>query len=210
MPASLSQRLSRNSLSLRTPSHHRTSSTPPLNTLAPQAPAPPPKCPPLKSPPPRPPPLPPRSSRYAPTRKRLGKVLSMRLLTVPSAVGEPAYVSVRQRTSAYVSIRQHIRQRTSAYVSVRQHTSCGSSARGSPITCMHTSAYVSIRQHTSAYVSIRQHTPAYASIRQNTPAYVSIRQHTSAYASIRQHTSAYVMREQREGLACAARCTEVN
>ncbi len=42
-----------------------------------------------------------------------------------------------QKSSAYVSIRQH----TSAYVSIRQHTS----------------AYVSIRQHTSAYVSIRQH-----------------------------------------------------
>ncbi len=61
-----------------------------------------------------------------------------------------------------------------------------------------TSAYVSIRQHTSAYadalvnyVSIRQHTSAYASIRPvNERAdalvnYVSIRQHTSAHASIR-------------------------
>ena len=72
---------------------------------------------------------------------------------------------------------------TSAYVSIRQRTS----------------AYVSIRQHTSAYVSIRQHlrhthhflkhTSAYASICQHTPAYVSICQHTSAYVSIRQHTS---------------------
>jgi hypothetical protein len=32
-----------------------------------------------------------------------------------------------------------------------------------PIHCLHTSAYVSIRQHTSAYVSIRQHTSACAS-----------------------------------------------
>jgi hypothetical protein len=46
---------------------------------------------------------------------------------------------------------------------------------------MHTSAYVSIRQHTSAY---RMH--IYAS-RMHTSAYVSIRQHTSAYVSIRQH-----------------------
>jgi len=68
-----------------------------------------------------------------------------------------AYVSIRQPTSAYVSIRQHrcysavhmprlplhcLRQNTSAYVSIRQHTS----------------TYVSIRQHTSAYVSIRKHT----------------------------------------------------
>ncbi len=56
------------------------------------------------------------------------------------------------------------------------------------------SAYVSIRQHTSAYVSISwgqadaiQHTSAYVSIRQHTTAYV-IRQHTSAYVSIRQHS----------------------
>ncbi len=45
--------------------------------------------------------------------------------------------------------------------------------------CLHTSAYVIIRQHTSAYVSsIRQ---------QHTSAYVSIRQHASACVSIRQH-----------------------
>jgi hypothetical protein len=62
---------------------------------------------------------------------------------------------------------------------------------------MHTSAYVCIRQHTSAYVSvgavalageresIRLHTSAYVSIRQRTSAYVSVRH------SIRQHTSAY-------------------
>jgi hypothetical protein len=60
--------------------------------------------------------------------------------------------------------------------------------------CQHTSAYVSMRQHTSAhcvsaYVSIRQHTSAYVSIRQHTSAHVSIRQHTSAHVSIRQHTS---------------------
>jgi hypothetical protein len=73
--------------------------------------------------------------------------------------------------------------------------------------CQHASAYVSIRQHTSAYVSkghvvargyvvrrvlrIRQHTSAYVSIRQ---AYVSISGRVSlvTYVSIRQHTSAYV------------------
>jgi hypothetical protein len=89
-----------------------------------------------------------------------------------------AYVSIRQHTSAYVSIR------TSAYVSIRQHTS----------------AYASIRQHTSArcpFISIRQHTQACVSIRQHTSTYVSkvpvtppcICQHMSAYASICQHTS---------------------
>ncbi len=82
----------------------------------------------------------------------------------------PAYVSIRQHTSAYVRRRR----------------------RGSSFGCLHTSAYISIRQHTSAYVSIRQHTSAYVSIRQHTSAYVSMRQHTSAYVSIRQHTSAYV------------------
>jgi hypothetical protein len=78
-------------------------------------------------------------------------------------------------------------------------------------TCLHTSAYVSIRQHTSAYVSIRQHTSAYVSQRWHVPspcgvmrvmsvwcllAYVSIRQHTSAYVSIRvsirEHTCEHV------------------
>jgi hypothetical protein len=49
----------------------------------------------------------------------------------------PAYVSIRQHPSAYVSIR---------------HGSSGLVAR------LPMPAYVSIRQHTSAYVSIRQHT----------------------------------------------------
>ena len=52
--------------------------------------------------------------------------------------------------------------------------------------CVHTAP-----QHTSAYVSIRQHTSAAygSSIRQHTPAYVNSKcQHTSAYVSIRQRT----------------------
>ncbi len=102
-----------------------------------------------------------------------------------------AYVSIRQHTSAYVSIRHlrasaptcSIRQHTSAYVSIRQHTSAY-------VTCVQVlqpSAYVSIRQHTSAYVTCVQvlQPSAYVSIRQHTSAYVSIRQHTSAYVSIR-------------------------
>ena len=108
-------------------------------------------------------------------------------------------------TCANVSVRQH----TSAYVSVRQLTRCAASrtAGWKPSTC----AYSSIRQHTSAYVSsirtaaraeyppgdvIRQHTSAYVSIRQLYPpadAPNCLRnelssQHTSAYVSIRQHT----------------------
>jgi hypothetical protein len=72
--------------------------------------------------------------------------------------------SIRQHTSAYVSICQmRATQHTSAYVSICQMRAT-----------QHTSAYVSIRQHTSAYVRCEQH---------------SIRQHTSAYVSIRQHMS---------------------
>ncbi len=64
------------------------------------------------------------------------------------------------------------------------------------------SAYVSIRQHTSAYVSMS----AYVSIRQHTSAYVSIHPHTSAYVSIRQHTSAY-SRCTRQKSHCACDCS---
>jgi hypothetical protein len=77
----------------------------------------------------------------------------------------------------------------SAYVIIRQHTSAASSRESigsNPIGPLLES------QHTSAYVSIRQHTSAYVSIRQHASACVSIRQHTSAYVSMRQHTSAYV------------------
>ena len=59
-----------------------------------------------------------------------------------------AYVSIRQHTSAYVSIRH-----TSAYVSIRH----------------------SIRQDTSGYVRIRQDTSGYVRIRQDTSGYVCIR-----------------------------------
>ncbi len=115
---------------------------------------------------------------------------------------QPAYVSIRQHTSAYVRIRQHtsayvsIRQHTSAYVSIRQQTSAYVPTNTSPshTTSPPPRAYPSppsTRQHTSAYVSIRQHTSAYVSIRQHTSAHISTRQHTSAHVSIRQHTSAY-------------------
>jgi hypothetical protein len=127
---------------------------------------------------------------------------------------------------ADVSIRQH----TSACVSIRQHASAnaGVSTCSDKSSSLH--AYVSIRQHTSAYVSMRQrmlgcrHAPTKAPACTHTSAYVSIRQrmlreddahvevcggwgvdmlrqklqparilqHTSAYVSIRQHTSAYV------------------
>jgi hypothetical protein len=80
----------------------------------------------------------------------------------------PAYVSIRQHMSAACSISRDlqevarpvhlppvvsVRQNTSAYVRIRQHIS-RSAGSGSAV---HLPAYVSIRQHTSAYVSIRQH-----------------------------------------------------
>ncbi len=62
--------------------------------------------------------------------------------------------------------------------SIRQYTSAH---------VVHTSAYVSIRQHTSAYVVLQQweHPLAVNLFRTH------LRQHTSAYFSIRQHTSAF-------------------
>jgi hypothetical protein len=104
--------------------------------------------------------------------------------------------------AAFASIREH----TSAYVSIRQRLACGRLRRRKGRSPSAT-AYVSIRQHTSAFISMRQHASAYVSIRQHTSAThllavaaakrqkserSSIRQHTSAYVSIRQHASAYV------------------
>jgi hypothetical protein len=124
----------------------------------------------------------------------------------------PAYVSIRQHTSAYVSIRQpsllHIASPTAFFttckdVSIRQHTSAYVSIRQRcPSSLLHTASATAFfttcgDQHTSAYVSIRQHTSllhiASATaflLPVKTSAYASIRQHTSAYVSIRQHTSA--------------------
>jgi hypothetical protein len=129
-----------------------------------------------------------------------GAVTSMCGQLSATVLSNAAYVSIRQHTSEYVSIRDEhmrptqchsaaecsIRQHTSAYVSIRQHTSeyvtsmCGQlSATVLPKRSagLYTNAtYVSIRQHTSAHVSMRQHTSAYVSIRQHTSAYISTRQ----------------------------------
>jgi hypothetical protein len=59
-------------------------------------------------------------------------------LRVACAIGSSLPVSIRQHTSAYVSIRQQ-----------RQHFARGMRHR-KQLACQHTSAYVSIRQHTSA------------------------------------------------------------
>jgi uncharacterized protein (UPF0216 family) len=69
---------------------------------------------------------------------------------------------IHLNTSACVSMRQ----RTSAFVSIR--CSRAPALRLPLIIHLNTSAYVRMRQHTSAYVSIRQHTSAYVSIRRHT------------------------------------------
>jgi hypothetical protein len=116
-----------------------------------------------------------------------------------------AYVSMRQHTSAYVSIYAHpeeeglvqapayvsMRQHTSAYVSMRQNTTAQVATwwkRSSRFDTLLTyAAYVSMRQHMSAYVNTR--TWWKRSSRFDTLlTYASIRQHASACVSIRQHT----------------------
>ena len=91
-----------------------------------------------------------------------------------------AYVSIREHTSgvpgwdgaAYVSITSSIRQHTSAYVSIRQDYLDGMELEEFEVHLLSTrilfaeeaKARVAGRPaapHTSAYVSIRQHTSAY-------------------------------------------------
>jgi hypothetical protein len=110
-----------------------------------------------------------------------------------------AYVSIRQHTSAYVSIRQPgistLRRRISK-VEVGEYNEMRACPSEAPNFSPSRPPIVFIRQHTS-------HTSAYVSIRQRTSAEllavatacfiladVSIRQHTSI--STRQHTSAHV------------------
>jgi hypothetical protein len=125
-----------------------------------------------------------------------------------------AHVSIRQHTSAHVSILHPCYQllllARAACVSRRQHKSDYISIRLHPcyqLLLLARAACVSIRQIISAYVCIRAisssfspalHTSAYFSTRQHTSkpgagraSCGSIRQHTSAYVIIRQHTSAY-------------------
>ncbi len=61
-----------------------------------------------------------------------------------------AFPRVPKHTAAFIQHSYSIRQHTSAYVSLLQHTPAYVSI------CQHSSAYVSIRQHTSAYVSTAQ------------------------------------------------------
>jgi hypothetical protein len=111
----------------------------------------------------------------------------------PAPVHTPAYVSIRP--SAYAPRRARNTRPLTSYVSIRQHTSVYVSIRqqyppADASNCLRNdfsfSSYTcSIRQHTSAYAPPRaRHTrPRISS--QHTSAYVSIHQHTSAYVSIR-------------------------
>ncbi len=83
----------------------------------------------------------------------------------------------------------YIRQYMCASKASKLSTSCPASS-----STTSTRLTVSPLDAASAYVSIRQHTSAYAyavALDAASAAYGSIRQHTSAYVSIRQHTSAY-------------------
>jgi hypothetical protein len=87
-----------------------------------------------------------------------------------STARSPACASIRQHTSAYVSIRQHaLMTRVSACSDIGSSTAvprvfedfCRRHLRVVVLGLTHKaqeSAYVSIRQHTSAYVSMRLHT----------------------------------------------------
>jgi hypothetical protein len=121
------------------------------------------------------------------------------------ALRTSAYVSIRQHTSTYVApvhmllkrqllpqrrVALRERSRSSVRLLLRQRCCCVRQL------CLHTSAYVSIRQHMRglppaplALLLRAGDVPAYVSIRQLTSAYVSIRQHTSAYVSIRSSSS---------------------
>jgi hypothetical protein len=78
------------------------------------------------------------------------------------------------------------------------------SSPGTQREAARSSAYVSIRQHTSAYVSIRlQVRNEKLLARHHTSAYVSMRQHTSAYV---RHTSAYNEQLLARGVAVERVC----
>ncbi len=113
----------------------------------------------------------PHTSAYVSIRQHTSAYVSIRQHTSPttrSGFRKWGYVRIRQDKSAYVWIRQHTLQHTLRIPSRR--SVCRRIAErerprrrlrgGSRHVCLHTSAYVSIRQHTSAYVSISQHTSA--------------------------------------------------
>jgi hypothetical protein len=114
------------------------------------------------------------------------------------------HVSIREPTSAYVSIRGYANlvvvrhARMQRYLLVLDIVDIraieGHFIGKCPALCLargrRLPAYVSIRQHTSAYVSMRQHASAYANAQRSASPEGGDCQHTSAYVS--QHTSACV------------------
>jgi hypothetical protein len=73
-----------------------------------------------------------------------------------------ASVSIRQYTSAYVSIPASLDEHTGAGAAIyRAPVQRAERTFSEPNAVALLAAYVSIRQHTSAYVSIRQHTSAH-------------------------------------------------
>jgi hypothetical protein len=147
---------------------------------------------------------------------------------IPTNLHTLAYVSIRQHTSAYVNIRQHTSDHTPqpGKQRLRCHDLCSCTSKASKLSGKRSpprpsaspsevTAYVGIRQHTSAYVSVCERAHRHGHLRVHRlellllhglrepegRAYVSIRQHTSAYGSIRQHTAAYV--NGPEGLSLA-------
>jgi hypothetical protein len=96
----------------------------------------------------------------------------------------------RRRRRRLLLLRSRRRARlwhTSAYVSIRQHTSrtCASSSSAAAGGCERGfgTAFVSIRQHTSAFVSIRQHTSAYASMQAASADVCAQRQYLNVFTS---------------------------
>ena len=88
--------------------------------------------------------------------KQVNRVPS-EFLVIFTVTGFAAYVSIRQHTSAYVSMRTF-----GVLSDIHSHGVCELQVlqrQRSLNRLAHTSSYVSIRHHTSAYgVSIRQHT----------------------------------------------------
>ena len=102
------------------------------------------------------------SSKMSRPLKRQSMCNRARCVAFDTSCLTSAYVSIRQHTSACVSLRVReralphstrpaSRQHTSAYFSMRQHTSKRARFAAFDTSCLR-SAYVSIHQHTSACV----------------------------------------------------------
>jgi hypothetical protein len=104
----------------------------------------------------------------------------------PVSSRAPAYASIRQHTSAYVSIRQRLAQARPPPPPPRRLERL-QLRRACQYLYFCTRKCASICTFVLVNEGGGEHT---ARIRPHTPAYVSIHQHTSAYGNTRQHTSA--------------------